>query len=62
MEVFEADAFHAGMDEVFYIGMDECPRCNGKDKAKLFADEVNLISGHLQSRGQGTLDLGRQAD
>ncbi len=25
MEVFEADAFHAGMDEVFYIGEDECP-------------------------------------
>lgn len=52
MEVFEADAFHAGLDEVFYIGMDECPRCNGKDKAKLFADEVNLISRHLQREGR----------
>ena len=37
MEVFEAKSFHAGMDEVFYIGEDECPRCNGKDKAELFA-------------------------
>lgn len=52
MEVFEADAFHAGMDEVFYLGMDECPRCAGKDKAKLFADEVNLISSHLQREGR----------
>ena len=30
MEVFEADAFHAGMDEVFYIGMDECPALRRK--------------------------------
>jgi len=52
MEVFEADAFHAGLDEVFYIGMDECPRCKGKDVAKLFADEVNLISRHLQREGR----------
>ena len=27
--VFKADAFHAGMDEVFYIGHDSCPRCSG---------------------------------
>ena len=52
MEVFEADAFHAGMDEVFYIGMDECPRCNGKNKAELFAGEVNLIHDHLAANDQ----------
>ncbi len=46
-EVFETDAFHAGMDEVFYIGDDQCPRCSGKDKAELFAGEVNLIRNHL---------------
>ncbi|MGN6494586.1 MAG: family 20 glycosylhydrolase [Agriterribacter sp.] len=46
-DVFETDAFHAGMDEVFYIGDSRCPRCKGKSKAKLFADEVNLINGHL---------------
>lgn len=46
-DVFETDAFHAGMDEVFYIGSDKCPRCKGKDKAKLFADEVTLIRNHL---------------
>ncbi|QDH81625.1 family 20 glycosylhydrolase [Echinicola soli] len=45
--VFEADAFHAGMDEVFYIGDDQCPRCGGRDKAKLFADEVWRIRNHL---------------
>ena len=46
-DVFESDAFHAGMDEVFYIGEDQCPRCSGKDKAELFAGEVNLIRNHL---------------
>ncbi|MBX2922720.1 MAG: family 20 glycosylhydrolase [Chitinophagaceae bacterium] len=44
---FETDAFHAGMDEVFYIGDSGCPRCKGKDKAALFADEVNRINDHL---------------
>ncbi len=45
--VFETDAFHAGMDEVFYIGDDQCPRCGGLDKAKLFAGEVTKIRNHL---------------
>lgn len=52
MEVFEAKAFHAGMDEVFYIGEDECPRCSGKDKAELFAGEVNKIRDHLAGNKQ----------
>lgn len=47
MEAFEADAFHAGMDEVFYIGDDKCPRCAGRDKAQLFAGEVTKIRDHL---------------
>lgn len=46
-DVFETNAFHAGMDEVFYIGSPKCPRCKGKDKAKLFADEVSRIRDHL---------------
>jgi hypothetical protein len=46
-DAFESEAFHAGMDEVFYIGEDKCPRCSGKDKAELFAGEVNLIRNHL---------------
>ena len=47
MQAFEATKFHAGMDEVFYIGDDQCPRCAGKDKAKLFAGEVTKIWEHL---------------
>jgi hypothetical protein len=47
--VFEATAFHAGMDEVFYIGEDQCPRCSGRDKAELFAGEVRTIRDHLAS-------------
>jgi hypothetical protein len=51
-DVFEADAFHAGMDEVFYLGEDQCPRCGGRDKAELFADEVRRIHDHLQLHGR----------
>ncbi len=47
LEVFEAYDFHAGLDEVFYIGDDKCPRCSGHDKARLFADEVSKIRNHL---------------
>jgi len=50
MDVFEADAFHAGMDEVFYIGDDHCPRCKGKKKDELFAGEVSKIRDHLAGR------------
>ena len=51
-DAFQADAFHAGMDEVFYIGEDECPRCAGKDKSALFAGEVNILHDHLASKGR----------
>lgn len=46
-DAFETNAFHAGMDEVFYIGDDKCPRCSGRDKAELFAGEVNTLRNHL---------------
>lgn len=49
-DAFEADAFHAGMDEVFYIGEDKCPRCGGRDKAELFAGEVKLLREHLRQK------------
>lgn len=45
VEVFEADAFHAGLDEVFFLGMDE--RCKGRDNAELFAGEVTALRNHL---------------
>ncbi|MCX6254731.1 MAG: family 20 glycosylhydrolase [Bacteroidia bacterium] len=51
-DVFEADAFHAGMDEVFYIGEPQCPRCSGRDKAELFAGEVRTIHDHLAIKGR----------
>ncbi len=46
-EAFQTDAFHAGMDEVFYIGDDKCPRCAGHDKAELFAGEIRVLRDHL---------------
>lgn len=49
-DVFEAESFHAGMDEVLYIGDDKCPRCSGKDKAELFAGEVKSIRNHLAGK------------
>jgi type 1 glutamine amidotransferase len=48
---FESKAFHAGMDEVFYLGEDQCPRCGGKNKAELFAGEVKVIRDHLDQKG-----------
>jgi hypothetical protein len=51
-DAFGATSFHAGLDEVFYIGEDRCPRCGGRDKAQLFADEVTLIRNHLHERGR----------
>ena len=51
-DVFEADAFHAGMDEVFYIAEKKCKRCSGKDPAELFAGEVTKIRNHLAQKGR----------
>lgn len=51
-DAFETDAFHAGMDEVFYIGEEKCPRCRGRDKAELFADEVRRLHDHLQQHNR----------
>ncbi len=48
--VFEADAFHVGMDEVFLIGENDCERCRGKDKAKLFAKAVNDYYDHIAGK------------
>ena len=51
-DVFETNAFHAGMDEVFYLGDDKCARCSGMDKAALFAGEVRLIHDHLAQKNR----------
>lgn len=47
VEAFEADAFHAGMDEVFCMASKNCSRCRGGDPAKLFAKAANDLHRHI---------------
>jgi len=47
IDAFQADAFHVGMDEVFLIADEQCPRCRGKNPAELFARAVNDYHAHL---------------
>lgn len=49
-EAFESDAIHVGMDEVFALADDKCPRCRGKDRAVLFAKAVNDIHEHVVTK------------
>ncbi len=51
-DVFQATDFHAGMDEVFYLGERQCPRCSGRDKAELFAGEVTAIRNNLAQKNR----------
>lgn len=46
-DAFQADAFHVGMDEVFLIASEHCPRCKGGDPAQLFAKAVTDLHGHI---------------
>jgi hypothetical protein len=59
-DAFEADAFHVGMDEVYLIGSDECPRCHGKNPAHLFAAQINVLHAHIV--GQRHLQMLMWAD
>ncbi len=52
MDVAGATDFHAGMDEVFLLGEDGCPRCKGANKAELFAGEVKALRDHLAVKGR----------
>jgi len=47
LEAFEADALHVGMDEVFLIASEHCPRCQRHDPAALFAKAINDYHAHL---------------
>ncbi len=47
LDAFEADALHVGMDEVFLIASDHCPRCRGHNPAQLFAQAVKDYHAHL---------------
>lgn len=51
LEAFEAKDFHCGMDEVFDLASDNCPRCKCEDPASILAEEINRINTHLQSKG-----------
>lgn len=55
VEAFEADAFHVGMDEVFLIASEFCPRCQGGNPAELFAHAVKTLHGHVV--GQRRLEM-----
>jgi N-acetyl-beta-hexosaminidase len=50
IEATQCKYFHVGLDEVFVIGSDKCPRCKGKDPAELFAKAVNDYYGHLTKK------------
>ncbi len=59
LEVFEADALHVGMDEVFLIASETCPRCKGKDPAELLAKAVQDAYDHIVTeRGKQMLIWG----
>jgi Glycosyl hydrolase family 20, catalytic domain len=55
IDAFDADAFHVGMDEVFLIASEHCPRCRGGDPGKLFAKAVNDLHRHIV--GQRKLEM-----
>ncbi len=55
MDAFETDAFHAGMDEVFLIASEHCPRCQDGDPARLFAKAVNDLHEHVVKKRKGEL-------
>jgi len=47
---FGATAFHVGMDEAFCIASPLCPRCRGRDPARVFAKAVTDLHGHIVGR------------
>lgn len=44
---FRAKAFHVGMDEVYLIGSEECPRCRGESPSEIFAAQVRALHQHI---------------
>jgi Glycosyl hydrolase family 20, catalytic domain len=52
IDVCEADAFHAGMDEVWIIAWPKCPRCGGRDPAWLFAHHATALRNHLADKNR----------
>ncbi|MEX1307569.1 MAG: family 20 glycosylhydrolase [Eubacteriales bacterium] len=55
MDAFDTQAFHVGMDEVFIIGDEDCPRCSGRDAGELFAKQVNDLYKHIVIENGGEM-------
>lgn len=47
LEAFDSQYYHIGMDEVFEIASEQCPRCRGKNRAELFSQTVNQLYDHI---------------
>ncbi|HET6251066.1 MAG TPA: family 20 glycosylhydrolase [Tepidisphaeraceae bacterium] len=47
VDAFDSDAIHVGMDEVFIISSEFCPRCKGTSPADSFALAVNDLHDHV---------------
>ncbi len=47
LDAFGADALHVGLDEVFTLADDNCPRCRGLDRAELFAETTRALHEHI---------------
>lgn len=58
IEAFEATSVHIGLDEVFEIGEDACPRCKGKDRAELLAHTIKIVHDHLAQKNIETMMWG----
>lgn len=58
IEAMQADVVHIGIDEVFDIGEDFCPRCKGKNKAELLARTIKILHDHLAKKGIETMMWG----
>jgi hypothetical protein len=52
LDAIQADTFHAGMDEVFILADEDCPRCRGLLPSELFAREVIAVHDHLEKAGR----------
>jgi len=58
-DAFEANAFHAGMDEVFNFGSEFCPRCKGQDPGNCLRKPSLTCTRTLWTNATGYADLGR---
>jgi len=52
---FSSNYFHIGMDEVYEIASEQCKRCRGGDRAKLFAKAINDMYSHLNENRDQTV-------